>query len=165
MKAATTLAAVGIAASLGPWLGFEGRVRAAASAPADAAMQEQIVAKEREGLDALKAGNVAHFGELTADEAIFVDARGPAGKAEVMKNVVGFTLVDYSITDVRFVRLSATSGLIAYKIEEKGNSHGHEFTARVYVSSVWAQQGGKWLCLFSQETGARAPAPVAVPSP
>jgi hypothetical protein len=120
-------------------------------------LQEQIVAKEREGLEALKTGNLETFANLTAEEAVFVDAAGPATKAEVMKNVAGFTLTDYSIEDVRFVPLSANSGLISYKIHEKGVSHGHEFAAQVYVSSIWAERAGKWVCLFSQETAPRTP--------
>jgi hypothetical protein len=118
-------------------------------------LQQQIVAKEREGLDALKAGNLEQFANLTADDAVLVDAQGPAGKAQVMKNVAGFNLTDYSMEDVRFVPLSPTSGLIEYKITEKGVSHGKEFAAQAYVSSIWAEREGKWLCLFSQETAAR----------
>jgi len=59
--------------------------------------------------------------------------------------------------DVRFVQLSAESGLISYKIHEKGVSHGHEFATQAYISSIWAQRAGKWLCLFSQETAVRTP--------
>ena len=125
------------------------------SMPAEGSLQEQIVAAEREGLDALKAGDVDHFGALTADEAVLVDARGPATKAQVLKNVAGFTLTDYTIENVNFVPISKDTGLISYKITEKGNSHGHEFAATVYVSSVWTHRGDKWLCLFSQETPAK----------
>ncbi len=123
--------------------------------PSSSSLQQQIVAKEREGLDALKTGNLEQFANLTADDALLVDAQGPASKAQVMKNVAGFTLTDYSMDDVRFVPLSATSGLIEYKIAEKGVSHGKEFAAQAYVSSIWAEREGKWLCLFSQETAAR----------
>jgi hypothetical protein len=118
-------------------------------------LEQQIVAKEREGLDALKTGNIELFGNLTADDAVLVDAQGPATKAQVLKNVAGFNLTDYSMEDVRFVPLSLKSGLIEYKITEKGVSHGKEFTAQAYVSSIWAEREGKWLCLFSQETAAR----------
>jgi ketosteroid isomerase-like protein len=118
-------------------------------------LQQQIVAAERQGLDALKAGNVDIFADHTADEAVFVDAHGPAGKAQVVKNVADFRLTDYSMDDVKFVPLSANSGLIVYKISEKGISHGKEFAAQAYISSIWAERGGKWVCLFSQETGAR----------
>jgi hypothetical protein len=106
-------------------------------------------------LDSLKAGNLELFGKLLADDAVFVDAQGPASKAQVVKNVAEFKLLEYSMEDVRFVPVSAESGLIAYKVTEKGVSHGREFTAQVYISAVWTKHGGKWICLFSQETAAK----------
>ena len=123
----------------------------------DELLKQQIVSKEREGLDAFKIGNVEAFANLTAEEAVFVDAAGLATKSEVVKNVAGFMLTDYSMEDVRFVPLSAESGLISYKIHEKGVSHGHEFAAQAYISSIWEERSGKWVCLFSQETAARMP--------
>jgi len=121
----------------------------------DGSTEQQIVSKEREELDALKTGDLELFGNLTADDAVFVDEHGPASKAQILKNVAGFRITDYSMEDVRFVPISAKSGLISYKISEKGISHGKEFTAQVYVSSVWAERGSKWVCLFSQETPAK----------
>jgi len=165
MKIATGLAVV-LITILGPVLAVQHKnlvfaarsVESRGSSQATSgSLQQQIVAKEREGLDALKSGNVEIFANLTAEEAVFVDAAGLATKADVMKNVAGFTLTDYSMEDVRFVPLSAESGLISYKIHEKGVSHGHEFAAQAYVSSIWAQRAGRWLCLFSQETAARMP--------
>jgi hypothetical protein len=113
---------------------------------------DEIVAKEREGLDALKVGNLAVFSDLTADDAIFVDPHGIASKAAVMKNVAGFRLEDYTIENVRLVALSTTSGLIAYNITEKGNSHGREFVAKAFISALWVKRNGGWVCVFSQET-------------
>ena len=121
----------------------------------DISLEQQVVAKEREGLDALKSGNVELFGNLTADDAVLVDAHGPATKAQVLKNVAEFTLSDYSMDNLQFVPLSPNSGLITYKISEKGVSHGKEFAAQAWVSSIWSHRGDKWLCVFSQETGAR----------
>jgi len=115
-------------------------------------MQQTILLKEREGLDDLKAGNLDGFAALTADDALFVDSAGPATKAQVMRNVVNFHLTDYTIENVQFVQLSPTSGLIHYKITETGSSHGHDFTAKALISSIWTQRDGQWLCLFSQET-------------
>jgi hypothetical protein len=126
-----------------------------ASQVSETALEDQIIAKEREGLDALKAGNVELFGKLTADDAVLVDAHGPASKAQVLQNVTGFKVTDYSMEGMKFVPLSRDSGLISYKISEKGNSHGKEFTAQAYVSSIWVKRAGNWVCLFSQETEAR----------
>jgi hypothetical protein len=121
----------------------------------DGSLEQQIVAKEREGLDALKAGNLERFANLTADDGVFVDAQGPASKATVVKNVAGFTLSEYSMENIQFVPISANSGLITYKIYEKGASHGKEFAAQAYVSSIWIERKSGWLCLFSQETAVR----------
>ena len=128
---------------------------AAAGDTQPSSMEQQIVTREREGLDALKSGNVQHFADLTAEDAILIDAQGPATKAQVVKNVAAFTLTEYSMDDLKFVALSKDSGLITYKIHEKGISHGKEFDAHAYVSSIWTKKGKNWLCIFSQETGAR----------
>jgi hypothetical protein len=69
-------------------------------------LQEQIVAKEREGLDALGSGNLELFGKLTAEEAVMVDAQGAATKAQVLKNVAELKLTDYSMDDLKFVPVS-----------------------------------------------------------
>jgi hypothetical protein len=119
------------------------------------ALQNKILAKERQGLDCLKTGNLGEFAALTADDAVFVDAHGPVGKAQVLKNTAEFRLDDYTIEDLKFVPLSSKSGLITYKLTESGTSHGKQFKAKVYVSSIWAERKHKWLCLFSQETSAR----------
>jgi len=118
-------------------------------------IEQQIVAKEREGLEALRTGDLTHFGDLTAEDAVFVDAQGPATKAEVLKHVVGFRITEYSMDNTEFRAISANTGLVTYKLTEKGVSHGKEFAAQAYVSSIWTERNGKWVCLFSQETAAR----------
>jgi hypothetical protein len=118
-------------------------------------LQENVVAKERQELDSLKTGKLDVFADLIADDALFVDGRGTAGKADVVRHAAEFKLVEYSIEGVKFVPLSSNSGVIAYKLTEKGNSHGKDFAAQVYASAVWTQRKGKWVCLFSQETAAR----------
>lgn len=121
----------------------------------DNSLQRKIVAKEREELDALKSGDHKAFADLLADDATFLDSHGHGTKAEVVEHTADLRLLEYTVEDVRFVPLSAKSGLIAYKLMEKGTSGGKEFTAHSYASAVWAERGGKWVCLFSQETPAR----------
>src|ERR1700722_7857855 len=80
-------------------------------------LRDEIVAQERAGLgfcevDALKIGDVPAFASTLPDDAVFVDSHGAAGKDEVVKNVAGFRLTDYTMSDVRFVALSPESGLI-----------------------------------------------------
>jgi ketosteroid isomerase-like protein len=117
--------------------------------------RDEIIAQERAGLDALKSGNLQAFADATSDDAIFVDPHGLARKPEAVKNVAGFRLTDYSMADLRFVPVSAEGGVLSYTLTEKGTSHGNEFSARAYVSSVWLRSSGKWVCVFSQETPAK----------
>jgi ketosteroid isomerase-like protein len=124
------------------------------AAPADA-LQQEIVAQERAELNSLKTGDMTAFANFLADDAVFVDAQGAAGKAEVVKNTTEFRLREFTMTDVKFVPVSADSGLIAYRIAESGTSHGKEFSAKVNVSALWLKRGGRWMCVFSQETAAK----------
>jgi len=116
--------------------------------------RDEIIAHERTGLDALKSGDVAAFADATTDDAIFVDAHGLATKPQVVKNVSDLRLTDYTMADVRFVPVSAEGGLVSYTLTESGTSHGKQFSARVYVSSVWVRSGRDFVCVFSQETPA-----------
>ena len=131
---------------------FIGVAAALAGSPNESTIQDQIVAKEREELDALKSGNVAAFANLLADEAVFLNSRGPSTKAEVVQHIADFKLVDYSINDVRFVPVGEKTGLIVYKLTQKGASNGREFEGKANISALWTERGGKWVCLFSQET-------------
>jgi hypothetical protein len=121
----------------------------------DNTLAPQIVAKEHEMTEALKADNLEVLGKLIAEEAMFVDARGPASKTQVLDNLSGFTLSEYTVENAAFLPLTSKSGLITYKMYEKGNSHGKEFDTQVYVSSIWEKRGKDWVCLFSQETAAK----------
>ena len=119
------------------------------------ALEREVLAQERQELDCLKTGDYARFAQLLADDAIFVDTQGSAGKATVVNNTKDFRLEHFTIEDPKFVWLSPTSAMLIYKISETGVSHGKTFSANVNVSALWAKRDGKWVCLFSQETAAR----------
>jgi ketosteroid isomerase-like protein len=155
MSACILVAAFGVSSAL--LVGPKATAADPSPAPAlpDNSLGQQILAKERAELDALKTGDFNAFGNLIADEAVFVDALGPASKAEVLKHTEGFKLTDYKIEDEKFLPISAETGLISYYVTEKGSSHGKEFTAHVYVSALWTKRANGWVCLFSQETAAK----------
>jgi hypothetical protein len=129
--------------------------RGASAQSGETQLQQQIVAKEREELDSLKSGDMTLFSSLLADNAVFVDAHGSAAKDEVVQHTVGFRLTEFTMEDVKFVPVSSNSGLIAYRLTETGTYQGKEFAGEVYVSALWTEKQGKWVCLFSQETAAK----------
>ncbi len=48
------------------------------------ALQDEIVTHERAELDSLKTGDMATFGNLLAEDAVYVDNLVTAGKAQVV---------------------------------------------------------------------------------
>lgn len=128
---------------------------AVARSAQDDAMQQQALAKEKQELDCLKTGNYQEFAGLIADDAVFMAGRGSAGKAEVVANTHNVRLTDYSMSNIRFVRVSDSAELVLYQLDESGTIRGQAFAEKVNVSALWAKRDGKWVCLFSQETAAR----------
>ena len=126
-----------------------------AARPQIAPLQQQITALERQELETLKSGDWDAFSNLFADDATFLDAHGFAGKKEVLQHVSDVRIVDYSMEEIRVRPLTPDTALIAYKLKQKRTSHGKEFASQAYASAVWAGRGGKWLCIFTQETPAR----------
>jgi hypothetical protein len=124
-----------------------------ASKPND--LQQQVIGKEREELDCLKSGDTVRFTELIADDAVFLNSRGPGTKADVVEHAGDARLLEYTMEDIHFVPLSSTSGLIVYRLTQKLDIHGKKINAQVFASAVWAERDGKWVTLFSQETPAR----------
>jgi hypothetical protein len=120
-------------------------------------LKDQIIAKEREELEALKSADYKKFADLIADDAIFLNPGGPGTKTQVVEQSSHFKLLDFSMDDIRFVPLTDNSGIVIYKLTQKGSAGGREFTSVVHASATWVQREGKWVSVFSQETPARAP--------
>ena len=120
-----------------------------------AALQKQAEAKERQELDCLKSGDYDQFAGLIADDAVFLDRRGTAGKAEVVSNTRSVRLTEYTMSNIKFVRVSDNAEMLLYQLDETGTIRGNAFTAKVNISALWTNRGGKWVCLFSQETATK----------
>ena len=120
---------------------------------AQSELLDQITAQERKRWDARKAGSTAAFADLIAEDAVFVDSRGPEGKAAVVEHASNAKLKDYFMDNVKLVTYTATSGLITYKMTEKTIAgKNKEVASDFYVSVFWVQRDGKWLCVFSHES-------------
>jgi hypothetical protein len=126
--------------------------------PEPTSLQHVIVSKERDELNCLKQTDVQCFSDLIAENALFVDAHGVANKQQVIAQVSGLKLTDFTISDVHYIPLADRSGLIAYTLTEKGSANSKDFSAKVFVSAIWTERDGKWQCVFSQETPSRGSA-------
>ena len=57
---------------------------------------------------------------------------------------------------MKVVPIDATSGIVTYKLDQKGSFNGEPFQPTVYASTVWVNRSGKWVAAFHQES---TPAP------
>jgi len=113
----------------------------------NSSLAAEVLGNERQELDCLKTCDYDQFASFPAANAVCVDRH--------VNNTRNVRLSDYTMEEVKFIPLSATSGMIVYKLTERGISHGKDFSAKVNVSALWINHKGKWVCIFSQETGAR----------
>ncbi len=154
-RVAIALAAMAFLGALKP-AGVSAQAQTASMS--DSQMQAQIEAKEREGLRELETGDLTHFRELMAENGIFVDSHARSTREQVLADVGGFRLTDFSMTQVKFVRVAAETGLISYEFSDEGVAHAHAFATHTWVSSLWTRRGGRWECLFSQSSSVEPPA-------
>ncbi|HEX8352721.1 MAG TPA: nuclear transport factor 2 family protein [Pyrinomonadaceae bacterium] len=140
---------------------------AAATATPAGVTQADIEARERQVLDAFKAKNWDAFGRMLADDFVYVSSEGVAGKAQTLEGVKKYDLTEYTLSDVRLVKIDADLALITYTMTEKSSYDGKPGSGSpVRTSSAWAGRGGNWLNVYHQETEvAEMPAGQPTPSP
>ena len=70
----------------------------------------------------------------------------------------GPTVARYRIEDARLLPLGAGRALLAYRAVY--TRPGHSGSEAMYVSSIWAEEDGRWLNIFSQDSVETDTAPV-----
>jgi len=139
---------------------------AASPTPAAGPTQADLDARERQVWDAIKAKNWDAFGGLLAEDFVYVSPEGVANKAQTVEGIKKYDLTEYTITDVRFVKVDADLAVIAYTSNEKGSYDGKPTPGKpVHNSSAWVNRGGKWVNVYHQESEAvEMPAPAPTPT-
>ena len=141
---------------------------AATATPAAAGpTQADLEAKERAVYDAIKAKNWDAFGAMLTDDFVIVSDGGVETKAGMLEGMTKkYVLTDYTITDVRLVKVDADLAVLTYTTTGKGTYDGKPLPDKpARASSAWVNRGGKWLAAYHQETQvAETPAPAATPA-
>jgi ketosteroid isomerase-like protein len=128
-----------------------------ATPPAGAAGQgtEAVLMKmERDAAAALTKRDIAGFGSIMAEDAVFT---GPDGavqtKAQLLADVKAGDLVIESttITDLK-VRVFGESAIATYTTTDKGKSKGRDISGRYRWTDTFVRRGGKWQIVAGQGT-------------
>src|SRR5687768_7235946 len=138
---------------------------AATPAPPAGPTQADVEALERQSWEHFKSKGWDAFAATLADDFVFVGAPGVMGKAETVGELRRMELLEYSLSDFRFVRVDADLAVITYTATDKSAFEGKASQSKpVRNSTAWANRGGKWLIVYHQESEV-AEAPAATPTP
>jgi hypothetical protein len=115
----------------------------------------QLTILEKQVLEAWKNQNLSTLQSLLRDDYVQIAGPGPERmtKAEVLKAVPQARITDYTLEDIRFVRLNRDAAILTYKLTLKGLPDDKGLFANpAYVSASWVHQETAWLSVFRQWT-------------
>jgi hypothetical protein len=125
-------------------------------ATAGSSLTELLLSKEKSLPEAQKRKDVDFFKNITTDDflEVAVDAKVYT-KDELLEALNVVDLQNYSIYDAKVIPLNDNAAVVTYDAIVQmrvGDEHAPRYQ---HVSSVWVNQGGKWLLKFQQATAAQ----------
>ena len=133
--------------------------------------QADIEAKERATYDAIKTKNWDAFAAMLADDFVVVGSDGVHDKKGTVEMIKEYDLTEYTLSDIRFLKVDADLAVITYTTTEKSNMDGKPTSGKpARGSTAWVNRGGKWLVAYHHESEvmempAPSPTPAAAASP
>ncbi len=136
-----------------------------AASPA-AVTDAEIIAVDREIWETVKAKNWDAFAAHLGDDAITVMQDGVYSKAQTLEGLKKFDLTEYTLSDMKVVKLDADAAVLTYTSKSKATYDGKpspDTPSR--DTTVFVKRGGKWLAVAHLETYVQEPpaAPTASP--
>jgi len=126
---------------------------AAATATPAVVTQADIEAKERQTWEQIKSKSWDAFAATLADDFVFVGGPGLGNKTEAVDALKKMELLEYTLSDFRFVKVDADLAVITYTARDKSTYEGKTSEGKpVRNSTAWANRGGKWLIVYHQES-------------
>jgi hypothetical protein len=127
-----------------------------ASSAASSSLTELLLAREKSLPEAQKRKDLNFFKDITTDDFLEVapDAKVYT-KDEMMEGLNAVDLQTYSIYDPKVIPLNDKAALVTYDAIVQMTMGDERAPRYQHVSSVWVNQGGKWLLKFQQATAAQ----------
>ncbi|MBA3243316.1 MAG: nuclear transport factor 2 family protein, partial [Acidobacteria bacterium] len=118
-----------------------------------------IIAQERQLLDALKAKNWDAFAAKLADDQIYVSGEGVYDKTQSVEGVKKTDFKEFTTSDMKVLKIGQNAAVLTYTNVAKGTYEGKPLPdTPSRDTTIWVNRGGKWLAVFHQETYAQPPA-------
>ena len=121
----------------------------------DGPIEAKLVDYEKQYWQAIKDRDVPAAMRLTDDPCIITGAQGVARITRTafagMLQAGGWTLHEFTLTDVQVRLLGDDVAVLAYKVKELLTVDGKSLTVEAADSSTWVRREGNWMCALHTE--------------
>jgi hypothetical protein len=117
--------------------------------------EKALIDRETELWEIVKNKQVDAFRKYYADNYSGVSSDGVRDINQEVEGVRNVDLKDYSLSDTKVVFPNKGTAVLTYKVTVRGSFQGQDISGVYYASSVWVNQGGKWLAILHTEAKAQ----------
>lgn len=121
----------------------------------DGPIEAKLIDHEKQYWQAIKTRDVPAAMRLTDDPCIVTGAQGVARITRTafagMLQSGGWTLHEFTLTDVQVRLLGDDVAVLAYKVKELLTVDGKSLTVEAADSSTWVRREGQWVCALHTE--------------
>jgi ketosteroid isomerase-like protein len=122
---------------------------------ADGPIEAQLLDLEKQYWQAIKDRDVPAAMQLTDDPCIVTGAQGVARITHqafaAMLQTGGWTLHEFTLSDVQVRVIAEGVAVLAYKVKELLTVEGKSLTLEAADSSTWVLRDGHWVCALHTE--------------
>ncbi len=123
---------------------------------ANSALTDLLLGKEKSLPEAQKRKDANFFKSITTDDFLEVAADAKVyTRDELLEALNVVDLQNYSIYDAKVIPLNENAAVVTYDAIVQMIVGDERAPRYQHVSSVWVNQGGKWLLKFQQATAAQ----------
>lgn len=121
----------------------------------DGPIEAKLLDYEKQYWQAIKDRDVPAAMRLTDDPCIITGAQGVARITRTafagMLQAGGWTLHEFSLSDMQLRLLGDDVAIIVYKVKELLTVDGKSLTVEAADSSTWIRREGQWMCALHTE--------------
>ena len=118
---------------------------AAGPAVAATALEDSLIALEKQSWVAWQGHDAAFFERFLSDDHVEVGMAGPYGKKAVVAGVAkGCVVTSYRVDQFKVTRLAADVALVTYRAEQDTQCGGARVPSPVWATSLYMRRAGRW---------------------
>lgn len=117
--------------------------------------EKALIDREKALWEIVKNKQADEFRKYYADGYSGVSSDGVKDINQEVEGVRIVELKNYSLADTKVVFPNKDTAVMTYKVTVEGSYQGQDISGVYYASSVWVNQGGKWLAILHTEAKAQ----------